>query len=116
MARERFGLAVPQEAWDRAHTAAALQIRHLALRSRRPDQAAQIGGSRADLLPKTFIDHLSRFHDDVPPGRWRPSFHSSKPSSARRSTRSSPRSTRSRSARHRSRRCTAPACATAATS
>ena len=68
MARERLGFAVSQEGWDRAHTAAALQIRDLALRLEGGlIKAAQIGGSRADLLPKTFIDHLSRFHDDVPP-------------------------------------------------
>ncbi len=68
MARERFGSAVAPGAWDRAHTAAALQIRHLALALEGGlIKAAQIGGARADLLPKPFIDHLSRFHDDVPP-------------------------------------------------
>jgi ubiquinone biosynthesis protein len=57
-----------QDAWDRAHEAAAEQIRRLALALEGGlIKAAQIGGARADLLPKPFIDKLSRFHDDVPP-------------------------------------------------
>jgi ubiquinone biosynthesis protein len=57
-----------QEAWDRVHEAAAEQIRRLALALEGGlIKAAQIGGARADLLPRPFIDKLSRFHDDVPP-------------------------------------------------
>jgi len=69
MARERFsGHAAPQSAWDDAHGAAAEQIHHLAIALEGGlIKAAQIGGARADLLPRPFIDKLSRFHDDVPP-------------------------------------------------
>lgn len=68
MARESVGWPAPQSAWDRAHTAAAEQIHRLALALEGGlIKAAQIGGARADLLPKPFIDKLSRFHDDVPP-------------------------------------------------
>lgn len=58
---------VSQRAWDRAHDAAAEQIRLLALTLEAGlIKAAQIGGARADILPKPFIEKLSRFHDDVP--------------------------------------------------
>ncbi len=58
----------PQGAWDRAHQAAAEQIRRLALDLEGGlIKAAQIGGARADIFPRPFIDELSRFHDDVPP-------------------------------------------------
>lgn len=58
---------VPQRAWDRAHDAAAAQIHHLALALEGGlIKAAQIGGARADILPKPFIERLSRFHDAVP--------------------------------------------------
>lgn len=69
MARERLsGQQVGQPSWDKAHAAAAEQIRRLALALEGGlIKAAQIGGARADLLPKPFIDKLSRFHDDVPP-------------------------------------------------
>jgi ubiquinone biosynthesis protein len=69
MAREVF-LAGPasQRAWNRAHEAAAEQIRRLALSLEGGlIKAAQIGGARADILPRPFIDKLSQFHDDVPP-------------------------------------------------
>ena len=63
-----LGRPAPQRAWDRSHEAAAEQIRSLALALEGGlVKAAQIGGARADLLPKPFIDKLSRFHDDVPP-------------------------------------------------
>lgn len=69
MAREYlFARPLPQRAWDRVHAAAAEQIRRLALALEGGlIKAAQIGGARADLLPRPFIDKLSRFHDDVPP-------------------------------------------------
>jgi ubiquinone biosynthesis protein len=69
MARERLsGRPSPQSAWDVAHGAAAEQIHRLALALEGGlIKAAQIGGARADLLPRPFIDRLSRFHDDVPP-------------------------------------------------
>jgi len=69
LARDALGpRPVPQSAWDRVHAAAARQICRLALALEGGlIKAAQIGGARADLLPKPFIDALSRFHDDVPP-------------------------------------------------
>jgi len=69
MARERIsGQPLSQRAWDAAHAAAAEQIHRLALSLEGGlIKAAQIGGARADLLPRPFIDKLSRFHDDVPP-------------------------------------------------
>jgi ubiquinone biosynthesis protein len=69
LARDALGgRPAPQRAWDRVHAAAARQIRLLALALEGGlIKAAQIGGARADLLPKPFIDALSRFHDDVPP-------------------------------------------------
>lgn len=67
LARERLGRPAPDAAWQRAHRAAARQIHRLALALEGGlIKAAQIGGARADLLPKPFIDELSRFHDDVP--------------------------------------------------
>lgn len=71
MLREYVGRPAGQGAWERAHDAAAEQIRRLALALEGGlIKAAQIGGARADLLPKPFIDKLSRFHDDVPPRPW----------------------------------------------
>ena len=69
LARDRFGRRPPEQAaWDRAHGAAAEEIHHLALVLEGAlIKAAQIGGARADILPRPFIDRLSRFHDDVPP-------------------------------------------------
>jgi ubiquinone biosynthesis protein len=57
-----------QEAWDRAHAVAAREIRDLALSLEGAfTKAAQIGGARADILPPSFIEQLSQFHDAVPP-------------------------------------------------
>ncbi len=68
LARERLGRPAPAAAWDRAHAAAARQIHRLALALEGGlIKAAQIGGARADLFPRPFIDELGRFHDDVPP-------------------------------------------------
>src|SRR5262249_4093338 len=68
MARERFGMPAAAEAWQRAHTAAARQLRRLALTLEGGlIKAAQVGGARADVLPRPFVDELSQFHDDVPP-------------------------------------------------
>ncbi len=68
LARENFlGQTVSKKAWNRAHENAAEQIRRLALALEGGViKAAQIGGARADILPRPFIDKLSRFHDDVP--------------------------------------------------
>ena len=61
-------LAPSQESWDRAHLAAAQEIRRIALSLAGAfTKAAQIGGARADILPAPFIDTLSQFHDAVPP-------------------------------------------------
>jgi ubiquinone biosynthesis protein len=72
MARELFlGRPASQPAWNRAHDVAAEQIRRLALSLEGGlIKAAQIGGARADVLPRPFIDKLSQFHDDVPPRRF----------------------------------------------
>lgn len=68
MARGMLGRPASQASWDRAHEAAAEQIRRLALALEGGlIKAAQIGGARADVLPRPFIDKLSQFHDDVPP-------------------------------------------------
>jgi ubiquinone biosynthesis protein len=69
LARERLGgRPAGKEAWDRAHLAAALRLRSLALALEGAFvKAAQIGGARADVLPAPFIDVLSQFHDSVPP-------------------------------------------------
>ena len=57
--------------WERIHRAAAREIRDIALAFAGAfTKAAQIGGARADILPKPFIDELSRFHDAVPPRRF----------------------------------------------
>ncbi len=69
VARDRFATAKPDgDDWDRAHRVAADEISRLA-----EDleggliKAAQIGGARADVVPKPFVDELSKFHDAVPP-------------------------------------------------
>ncbi len=68
LAREAIGRPAGAAAWRRAHEAAAEQIRLLALALHGGlIKAAQIGGARADVFPKPFIDKLSQFHDDVPP-------------------------------------------------
>lgn len=69
LARERWTRAgVSPAAWERAHAAAAREARRLALALAGAfTKAAQIGGARADVLPRAFIDELSRFHDAVPP-------------------------------------------------
>ena len=62
------GPSPSRESWNRAHEAAAEQLRRLALALEGGlIKAAQIAGARADFLPKPFIDKLSQFHDDVPP-------------------------------------------------
>lgn len=68
-AREYFSVRPPaREAWNRAHEAAADELRELALALEGGlIKVAQIAGSRADLLPKPFITKLSQFHDSVPP-------------------------------------------------
>jgi ubiquinone biosynthesis protein len=67
MARDLLGHPASQAAWNRAHEAAAEQIRRLAIALEGGlIKAAQIGGARADVLPRPFIDKLSQFHDDVP--------------------------------------------------
>ncbi len=71
MARERLGRPASQSAWNHAHEAAAEQICDLALTLEGTlIKVAQVGGARADLFPKPFIDKLSRFHDNVPPRPW----------------------------------------------
>jgi ubiquinone biosynthesis protein len=68
LARERVRKPAPPEAWTRAHQAAARALRRLALTLEGGlIKAAQVGGARADVLPRPFIDELSQFHDDVPP-------------------------------------------------
>ncbi len=65
--RRRAG-STSQAEWDRVHARAAAEIRRVALvYAGAFVKAAQIGGARADVLPRVFIDELSRFHDDVPP-------------------------------------------------
>jgi ubiquinone biosynthesis protein len=67
LARELLRRPASQPAWNRAHEAAAEQIRRLAIALEGGlIKAAQIGGARADVLPRPFIDKLSQFHDDVP--------------------------------------------------
>ena len=67
--RERLSETGPSQAsWDRAHLAAAQEIRRIALSLAGAfTKAAQIWGARADILPAPFIDTLSQFHDAVPP-------------------------------------------------
>jgi len=68
LARERVGRPAADADWDRTHAAAARQLHRLALDLEGGlIKAAQIAGSRADLVPKPFIDELGRFLDDVPP-------------------------------------------------
>ena len=69
MARSRLpGHAGAADDWDRAHAAAAGQLRDLALDLAGGfTKAAQVAGARADILPAPFIDELSQFHDAVPP-------------------------------------------------
>jgi ubiquinone biosynthesis protein len=69
MLRARSGRFAPtSQAWDRAHLAAAREMKRIALSLAGAFvKAAQIGGARADILPAPFIDELSQFHDAVPP-------------------------------------------------
>jgi len=63
----RMGRNPPESAWQRTHQAAAEALRDLALSLKGAlIKIAQIAGSRADLLPRPFIDTLSQFHDAVP--------------------------------------------------
>src|SRR5690606_1121367 len=68
-ARERSGRFRPSPAdWERAHAAAAREVKHIALSLAGAfTKAAQVLGARADFLPAPFIDELSQFHDAVPP-------------------------------------------------
>jgi ubiquinone biosynthesis protein len=69
--RERLRWPAGQAAWDRAHAAAAGQLRRLALSLEGGFvKAAQVAGARADVLPAPFIEKLSQFHDAVPPRRF----------------------------------------------
>lgn len=72
VARDRLGRrpsdADADAAWDAAHVAAARALHDLALDlAGALVKAAQIGGARADVLPRVFVDALGRFHDAVPP-------------------------------------------------
>jgi ubiquinone biosynthesis protein len=69
LARDRSGLLPPRaDDWQRAHAAAAGEIKRVALSLAGAFvKAAQILGARADFLPRPFIDELSQFHDAVPP-------------------------------------------------
>lgn len=69
LARERSARFRPDAAaWTRAHTAAAREVKAVALLLAGAfTKAAQILGARADFLPAPFIDELSQFHDAVPP-------------------------------------------------
>ena len=63
----RMGRNPPESAWQRTHQTAAESLRDLALSLKGAlIKIAQIAGSRADLLPRPFIDTLSQFHDAVP--------------------------------------------------
>ena len=54
-----LGRPASRQSWDRAHEAAAEQIRRLAIALEGGlIKAAQIGGARADVLPRPFIDKL----------------------------------------------------------
>jgi ubiquinone biosynthesis protein len=68
-ARDRSVRFRPSEAdWQRAHTAAAREVKRIALSLAGAfTKAAQILGARADFLPAPFIEELSQFHDAVPP-------------------------------------------------
>jgi ubiquinone biosynthesis protein len=69
LARERSGRFRPDAAaWLRVHTAAAREVKAVALLLAGAfTKAAQILGARADFLPAPFIDELAQFHDAVPP-------------------------------------------------
>jgi ubiquinone biosynthesis protein len=69
LARERSGVSRTTPAdWNRAHAAAAREVRRVALSLAGAfTKAAQILGARADFMPAPFIDELSQFHDAVPP-------------------------------------------------
>lgn len=69
LARDRIRrTATRPEDWERAHTAAAREIKRVALSLAGAfTKGAQIWGARADILPAPFIDELSQFHDAVPP-------------------------------------------------
>jgi ubiquinone biosynthesis protein len=69
LARDRAGRRPTTDAdWQRAHRAAAREIKQLALSLAGAfTKAAQILGARADVFPKPFIEELSQFHDAVPP-------------------------------------------------
>jgi ubiquinone biosynthesis protein len=69
LARERSDRFRPgPAAWTRAHTAAAREVKRVALSLAGGfTKAAQVLGARADFLPAPFIDELSQFHDAVPP-------------------------------------------------
>lgn len=66
--RDRFSPgSTTRQQWGAAHETAAEHLRQLALDLEGGlIKVAQIGGSRADLLPKPFITKLSQFHDAVP--------------------------------------------------
>lgn len=68
-ARERTVRFRPgPEDWQRAHAAAAREVKRIALSLAGAfTKAAQVLGARADFLPAPFIDELSQFHDAVPP-------------------------------------------------
>jgi ubiquinone biosynthesis protein len=68
LARDRSRFPSSQADWDRAHTAAAREMKRVALSLAGGfTKAAQIWGARADIFPAPFIDELSQFHDAVPP-------------------------------------------------
>lgn len=69
LARARSSRFRPSAAdWTRAHAAAAREMKQVALSLAGAfTKAAQVLGSRADLMPAPFIEELSQFHDAVPP-------------------------------------------------
>jgi ubiquinone biosynthesis protein len=69
LARDRTALWPTTDAdWQRAHSAAAREIKRVALLLAGAfTKAAQIQGARADFFPAPFIEELSQFHDAVPP-------------------------------------------------
>ncbi|HTB75002.1 MAG TPA: AarF/UbiB family protein, partial [Polyangiaceae bacterium] len=69
LARDRTALWPTTDAdWQRAHRAAAREIKRVALLLAGAfTKAAQIQGARADFFPAPFIEELSQFHDAVPP-------------------------------------------------
>jgi ubiquinone biosynthesis protein len=72
LARDRAGRSPTTQAdWQRAHRAAAREVKQVALGLAGAfTKAAQILGARADFLPAPFIEELSQFHDAVPPRRF----------------------------------------------